>query len=78
MIGVRVMLSQLYRDRCVAYSVIRCSIQISATLMKTRYRPVWPTWFKLSSRIERVFSSLGRQFAGQWSLWERTDGAQNF
>ncbi|ACA11257.1 conserved hypothetical protein [Xylella fastidiosa M12] len=35
-------------------------------------------WFKLSSRIERVFSSLGRQFAGQWSLWERTDGAQNF
>ncbi|ARO67867.1 hypothetical protein B9J09_01175 [Xylella fastidiosa subsp. pauca] len=35
-------------------------------------------WFKLSSRIERVLGSLGRQFAGQWSLWERTDGAQNF
>lgn len=43
MIGVRVMLSQLYRDRCAAYSV-RCLIQIPATLMKTRYRPVWPAF----------------------------------
>ncbi|AAF83074.1 hypothetical protein XFUD_01125 [Xylella fastidiosa] len=35
-------------------------------------------WFKLSSRIERVLGSLGRQFAGQGYLWERTDSAQNF